>query len=371
MSHIVSIVRTALACAFVFLSSGAALAADDWQAGAGDDWKKVLAAARQEGKVVVMGPAPISKAISAGFEKDTGISVVFVGGNPNEQATRMEREAKSGNMTVDVAIGGGIELMTMYLPGYLDPIAPRLLLPGVKNPANWVGGQLKWFDNKKAYILEISNWVHGWIVVNSEKTDLSKIQNWKDLLKPEYKGKIAAYDPRLGGPGQSAAAYLTHQFGLEFVKQVYGGQDVTYTRDSRQLMDWAARGTYPIVLGAIQFEVERFKQAGMKQLAVPTLADGPGTLTGGFGLVKLPKGHPNPNAATVFLNWIASHPGAVAYSSSMLEASMRVDAQLPVVPDYVVPKRNLKYSLDQYTEDWYKDERPKVAKALLDALGGR
>lgn len=371
MSRITLKIRSALVCALGLICAGAAVAADDWQAGAGEDWKKVLAAAKQEGKVVVMGPAPISKAISAGFEKDTGIQVVFVAGNPNEQATRMEREAKAGNMTVDVAIGGGIELLTMYLPGYLDPIAPRLLLPGVKNSANWIGGQIKWLDNKKAYILQISNWVHGWIVVNSEKVDLAKIQNWKDLLKPEYKGKIAAYDPRLGGPGQSPAAYLTHRFGLDFVKQLYAGQEVTYTRDSRQLIDWAARGTYPIVIGAIQFEVERFKQAGMKQLVVPTLADGPGTLIGGFGLVKLPKGHPNPNAATVFLNWLASHPGSMAYSSAMLEASMRVDTQLPGVPEYVVPKANINYTLDQYTEDWYKDERPKVAKALLEALGGR
>lgn len=353
------------------LGARAAVPADDWQAGAGDEWRKVLAAARQEGSVVVAGVAPLSKAISADFQRDTGIPVVFVSGSTSELTTRLEREAKSGNMTIDVSLGGGSELFTMHLPGFLDPIKSRLMLPGVNNPANWIGGQIKWFDTKQAYMMKISNWVHAWALVNSEKVEVAKLQSWKDLLKPEFKGKIAAYDPRLGGPGQSAGGYLTHQFGIEFVKQLYIGQEVTYTRDNRQLTEWAVRGTYPIVLGAIQFEVERFKKAGMKQLIVPTLSDGPGSLTGGFGVAVLPKGHPHPNAATVFLNWLASRPGHVAYASTMLETSTRSDAQLEVVPDYVKPQAGTKYSLDQYAEDWYKNERPRIAKSLLEALGGR
>jgi iron(III) transport system substrate-binding protein len=351
--------------------SSAAQALPDWQAGAGEDWKKVLAAAKKEGKVVVAGAAPLSKNISAQFERDTGIPVEFVIANTSELATRLQREAQSGNTSIDVAFGGGVEFFTMYLPGYLEPIAPRLMLPGVTNPANWIGGKMKWFDNKNAYMMQVANWVHGWAVLNSDKVDVAKIRNWSDLLKPEYKGKIAAYDPRLGGPGQSAGAYLTHQFGIDFVKKLFIGQEVIYTRDSRQLVEWAARGTYPIVLGAIQSEVDRFQKSGMKQLVVPVLADGPGTLTGGFSVVTTPKGGPNPNATTVFVNWIASRPGHTAYASAMLEASTRTDTQLPIVPDYVKPRQGSKYTLDQYSEDWYKDERPKISKALVEALGGR
>ena len=363
-------VWVSILCVAGAISSNSTMAAEDWQAGAGADWKKVLAAAKQEGKVVVAGAAALSKAISADFQRDTGIEVVYVAGSPGDLATRFEREAKSRNVTVDIAIGGGTELFTLYMPGYLDPIKPRLMLPGVTNPANWIDGQIKWFDNKQAYMMKIANWVQGWALLNSEKVNVASIQSWKDLLKPEYKGKIAAYDPRLGGPGQGMAGTLVNQFGMEFVKQLYLGQEVTYTRDGRQLVEWAVRGTYPIVLGAVQVDVERFRRAGMKQLVVPLLADGPGALTGGFGVVKLPLGHPNPNAATVFLNWIASRPGHIAYASSMLETSTRVDSQMELVPEYVKPKPSVKY-FDSYAEDWYKNERPKIAKALLDALGGR
>lgn len=356
--------------ALAIACTGPALAADDWQAGAGPEWQKAMAAAKQEGKVVLAGPAPISKSLSTGFEADTGIPVEYVTGSINDMATRFEREAKAGNMTVDVIIGGGVEMFTMYLPGYLEPIKPKLMLPGVTRPENWIGGKIKWFDNQESYMPLVSNWVHGWPVLNSEKLDVAQIHTWQDLLKPEYKGKIASYDPRLGGPGQSAAAYLVHQFGLGYVKQLFIGQEVTYTRDSRQVVEWAARGTYPIALGAIQFEVERFRKGGVKTLTVPTLPDGPGTLTGGFGIVKLPKGAPHPSAATVFVNWIMSKPGHIAYASAMLETSTRVDAQIPEVPDYVNPKPGAKY-LDQYTEDWYKNERPKLGTALVEALGGR
>jgi ABC-type Fe3+ transport system substrate-binding protein len=380
MLRVISKIFVPLACVFTCaiatIAAFGSLAAhaqgtDDWQAGAGENWRQVLAAARKEGKVVVTGVAPLSPTISANFERDTGIPVEFVIGSPSDITTRLQREAKAGSVMVDVALNGGAEFSTMYMPGYLQPIAPKLMLPGVTNPANFIGGKIKWFDNKQAYMMQVSNWVHAWVVINSNVIDISKIHNWSDLLKPEYKGKIAAYDPRLGGPGQSAGSYLTHQFGIDFVKRLYSGQEVTYTRDNRQLVEWAARGTYPIVLGAIQSEVDRFQKSGMKQLVVPTLADGPGTMIGGYSVVTMPKGIPHPNAATVFVNWMASRPGQITYASTMLESSTRVDSQIDAVPDYVRPKPGLKYTLDQYTEDWYKNERPKIAQALVDVLGGR
>jgi len=85
---------------------------------------------------------------------------------------------------------------------------------------------------------------------------------------------------------------------------------------------------------------------------------------------KQAKGAPHPAAATVFLNWYASQPGQTEYTRRMLEPSTRVDVNVPEVPDYTVPKPGAKY-LDQYVEDWYMDVRPKVANALVEALGGR
>ena len=51
------------------------------------------------------------------------------------------------------------------------------------------------------------------LFANTSIVKPSEIASWKDLLKPQYKGKIAAYDPRRSGPGQTPVGYLAALFG--------------------------------------------------------------------------------------------------------------------------------------------------------------
>jgi ABC-type Fe3+ transport system substrate-binding protein len=299
----VSIRRLAVLLAVVgtLSTGGAALAADDWQANAGDDWQRLLAAARQEGKVVVAGHPALATSFAKEFERDTGIALEYLSGGPSELYQRLTREAGAGHLTLDVSIGGGAEL-TMLATGQLEPIKPKLILPGVTGGKNWIGGSIKWMDKQGQYFFQGSNWVFAWPTFNSDMIKPGDVKTWQDLLKPAYKGKIAAYDARIGGPGQGAASYVAELFGTGFVKQLYIGQEAATTRDGRQLVEWAARGLYPVVLGAVQVDIERYKSEGMKNLAVVQLEDGPGSLVGGFSVAKMPKGAPHPNAAAVFLN---------------------------------------------------------------------
>jgi ABC-type Fe3+ transport system substrate-binding protein len=364
----VSFAAAAFVAAISVVTAGAR-AADDWQAGGGAAWQKVLTAAKQEGKVVVAGHPALGKPLSQGFKRDTGITLEFLGGRTRELTTRFARETRSGNVTVDIILGGGAEF-PLLKAGLLKPIKPQLMLPGVTDGQNWLPGKVKWFDAAGQYMLQGTNWVFAYALFNSDVVKPGTVTRWKDLLKPEFKGKIAAHDPRSGGPGQAAAAYLTDNFGIDFVKRLYIGQQIKYTRDGRQLVEWAARGTYPIVLGTVPHNIERFKRKGMKQLTVPTLTDGPGSLVGGFSVLKQAKASPHPNAATVFINWYASKPGQEAYTRRMLSPSLRSDVKVSVVPEYVVPKPGLNY-LDQYIEKWYTTVRPRVRKEIVEALGGR
>ena len=345
--------------------------AQDWQAGAGADWQKVMAAARKEGKAVLAADnAVLVDALSKGFERDTGIKLEVLTGTPNDLSARLTREAKAGQLTIDVSTGGGTELITLYPERLLTPVKPQLILPGVTDPKNWVGGKIKWMDPEGQYLLQPTEYVSGKPVVNTDMIKPGSLANWKDLLKPEFKGKIAAYDPRPGGPGQALATYLAHEFGIEFVKQLYSGQAVTYTRDGRQLVEWAVRGTHPIVLAAVQTNIEYFRKEGFKNIATIAMADGPGNVLGGFGVLKQAKGVPHPNAAQVFINWYASKPGQEVYSKVMLEPSRRTDVKVPEVPDYVIPVPGMKY-LDAYDPEFYVKTRPKIQEQLIEALGGR
>jgi ABC-type Fe3+ transport system substrate-binding protein len=345
-------------------------AAADWQAGAGPEWADVLVAAKREGKVVVIGHPVLARPFTEEFKRDTGIELEFLGSNPREISARVEREVRAGNLTVDVVLGGGSELLTLYPEGRLLPLKPQMMLPGLTDPKNWVNGRIKWMDKEGAYFFQGSSWVHAWPVYNSDLVPKGSVRSWKDFLKPEFKGKIAAFDPRSGGPGRAAAVYLVAVFGIDFVKQLYLGQDVVYARDGRQLIEWVVRGNYAVALGGVQVDVENFTTRGIHNLVVPELADGPGSVLGGFSALKEPKGVLHPNAATVFINWYASQPGQLAYSRVMLEPSTRVDVEVPTIPDYVKPKPATPY-VDQYNETWYRDIQPKYEAAIVEALGGR
>ncbi len=126
--------RTLLTTASAFglsFAAGArpAFAQTDWQAGAGADWAKVMAAAKKEGKVVVAGHSALARPFSDDFKRDTGIELEFLGGNTRELTARLQREVRSNSLTMDVSLGGGSELLTLYPEGQLVPIKPQLMLP--------------------------------------------------------------------------------------------------------------------------------------------------------------------------------------------------------------------------------------------------
>lgn len=346
-----------------------AFAADDWQAGAGPEWQRVLEAGRKEGRVVVGGRTELGKPMSEAFKADTGITLDFLGGESRDISSRLDREVRSGNVTLDFVLGGAGDI-DLARNGRLLPLKKQLLLPGVTEGMNWIDGRLKWVDKEQDYMLIGGEYIFGWPVFNNANVKVGEIKSWTDLLKPEFKGKIAAYDPRSGGPGQAAAAYLVHLHGADFLHKLYVEQQVVFTRSGPQLAEWAARGVYPIILGSLANDIEKFRRAGIKTLEVGSMSDGAGSLLGGSSVIIQPKGSPHPNAATVFLNWYMSKPGQMVYSTTWETPSRRVDVKVASIPDYTVPKSGVTY-LDQYEEDWYSNTRPKLQEAITEALGGK
>jgi ABC-type Fe3+ transport system substrate-binding protein len=344
-------------------TSGAA----DWQAGAPAEWRQIMAAAQAEGQVTVAAFPALAEKMSAAFKRDTGIQLNFLSGGTSEQSARLEAEARAKNLTIDILIGGGRELKPMMTEGMLEPVAPRLMLPGV-SPANFRGGKIKWMDNSSQYLLQGAEYVFGWLLVNKDLIDPGAIKSWKDLLDPKYRGKIASDDMRTPGPGQGASDWIYNVFGLDYIKALFLGQQVTLTSDSRQLVEGVARGITPIAFGAIQTVVERFKREGFANLAVVLPEDQPGYLTGGFSVLKQAKGVPHPNAATVFINWYMSHPGQEVYESVVLETSRRTDVNTGL-PDYLVPRPGFHY-YEAYNEEVYFS-RAAVVNLITAAMGNR
>lgn len=358
--------------ASVIIAIGLGLAVLFPQAGAAQDrWGKIVAEAKREGKVVVSGPPirELNLALVDGFQKAYGINVEYLALGSGEISVRVEKEAAAGKISIDSYMGGAASQILVTLPkGLLEPLADQLLLPEVKDASKWRGGKHKWVDGKKQHVLQIAEYVFGGLLVNTNQVKPEQIYSWKDLLKPEWKGKLAAYEPRTPGPGNAVARYLLDRFGEEYVVKLYQGQDVKLTRDLRQIAEWVARGTYPISLGAVPTEIERFRREGFP-LAVSFPKDGPGSLVGGYGTIVMFKGAPHPNAAITFINWFASKEGQELYAKAMLEPSLRTDVPTGLVPDFVLPQRGVIYDVDQYSEKWILEVGPKAQQRLINALG--
>jgi ABC-type Fe3+ transport system substrate-binding protein len=341
----------------------------DWQAGGGSAWEELLAAARAEGTVVIGGPAFLAEPMAEAFRRDTGITLEWIGASGAEVSARMQQEVAAGNVTIDGKLGGAQELFVDWR-NILEPVKPQLILPGVTDGSNWRRGEVPFYDPDKAYMLKGSEYVFGWPVVNSDVIDPASIRTWDDLLKPEYRGKIASADITTPSPGQGAAHGVYNYKGLDFVRQLYIDQEVTFTLDNSQLVEWAARGTYPIILGSIQSQLERFRAQGFQNLVPILPEDGPGYLTSGFSVFVQPKGAPHPNAARVFMNWYASRPGQETYERLMLEASARTDVETPSLPEYVRPVDGKDYWVDSDL-DWFLTQRGPVSGQFVEMVGGR
>src|SRR5262249_10655294 len=78
----------------------------DWQAGASEEWRRVLAAARTEGSITVAGFPQLEEKMSAAFKRDTGITMNFLSSNTAEQSARLEAEARAKNLTIHILLGG-------------------------------------------------------------------------------------------------------------------------------------------------------------------------------------------------------------------------------------------------------------------------
>ena len=353
----------------IALSAASSASAADWQGGAGPEWQKIFEAAKQEGALVVAGPPQLSTNIAAAYQRDTGLNIQFLGGEARTTSSRLAREMRAKSVTIDATFTGMVEL-PLVKEGFFEDIKSRLILPSVTAPENWMDGQIKFNDNTGRYMLQTHSYRSAVPFFNPKVIKPSELTSWQDLLEPKYKGKIAVYDPRNGGPGQAMSTYIASQLSIDYLTRLYVGQSVVYSLDSRQMAEWVVRGVYPIALGVLTPDYLRYKNAGIDTIAPSDFSDGPGTLSGGFSVVLLPKGAPHPNAATVFVNWFASQPGQEAFSRAYNVPSRRLDVKVETVPEYTIPKPGFKYQ-DQYNEEWATTGRPLIEKQVTEAIGGK
>jgi iron(III) transport system substrate-binding protein len=326
-------------------------------------WDQLVAAAQKEGKVVVSGPpAPDARTkLPDAFKARFNIDMDYLAGNSSQLASRLQTERAAGQYTIDVSLGGPDTVYGTFLPNkWLDPLKPALILPEVIDPKNWPGGA-PWFrDPGGDTSLQIFSTVSPIGYINTSMVSAEQVRTSDDLLKPEFKGKIASYDPSVNGGGLIFGSVLYVTRGADVAKQLYQGQQVAYTRDYQQIADWIAHGSYAIGIGAQPIYMAQYQ--GAAPVALMALSDIKTIVAGGFGIVSLWNQAPHPNAAKVFANWIASREGLTIYGTIDGSAPVRTDVDASSWLDRsLIPQPNGDY-FDVYDYKYVMEQRQPIAR---------
>ncbi|HEY1375002.1 MAG TPA: extracellular solute-binding protein [Candidatus Binatia bacterium] len=340
---------------------------------AAQSWDQTLAAAKKEGSVVVVGsPDPVMRSgIIPKFTARYGIPVEFLAGRSSETAQRLRTERGAGIYSVDVFLSGPDTTATVYYPEkMLDPLKPLLVLPEVTDGSKWKKGKLWFADPEERFVLRPFNTVASLLFINTDFVKPNEIRAAKDLLNPKWRGKISTEDITTTGAGANLAARFYHQLGADFVKKLYVDQKTVGTRERRQFTDWLVRGTQPICLNCREDDVRPLEKEGFKVQEIFELSDVMPGINGSPWMLSVANRAPHPNAAKVFVNWIAGKEGLEIYARGYGSATLRTDIDESYLSPGNIPKPNVKY-FDDTDWNWIvtgrHDYREKVWKLMKEA----
>lgn len=293
------------------------------------EWEKIVAAAKKEGRVAVYYSAvtPVLERIKAGFDKAyPGIVLEYSRLNAGVPA-KVEAERSTGADGADANLDSSAIIWTLGLAKS----------GALKRP---VGPASRTFP--AAYLLEgVAPVLAMEPITMAYNTTLIKtpITSYQDLLRPEFKGKIATTE--LLGPTLVAwYEWLEKTQGADFLSKLaaqnpkyYTGAAITTQAALSGEMSIAAFSNPTTTMPLIA------KGAPLK-MVLPTPTFGiryTGTV---FSWAK------RPNAALVLQDWLMSPPGQIAWNGGGESAS-----PLPNIPGALDAKLVTPYDPTPYTPD--------------------
>lgn len=302
--------------------------------------------------------------------KYPGIKVSFIPGGGAERVHRIMSERRAEKYLEDLYIGGGgSQRDILHRAKVLDPIKPALILPEVVDSSKWWGGKHVYLDDEGQHILSFNGIAQTYFHYNTKLVDPREFKSYWDFLNPKWKGKIVAREPLASGTdGALRFLYHTPEIGPQFLRRFLSEMDLTTTRDNRQFADWLATGRFAI--SALQSTDRSDLQVAKKQGLPINWFDSRSfkegvPLSTSSGNMALLNRAPHPNTAKVFINWLLSREGQIAYQK--IEGhndSLRIDIPKDDVPLHIRRQKGVKYTL--LTDPAYLDLEP--VRKLVDEV---
>ena len=320
-----------------------ARAQGDWK----QDWERTLQAAKKEGQVSIYMCSTCSATnrydkILDEFRKEyPEIKVVTVAGSGAQLAARETAERRAEKYLADLHGGGANGAFNVLHKGkMLDPIKSLLALPETVDESKWYGGKHQYIDPEGkhifAYLASVST---AQLFYNTQLVKAGEFKSYWDLINPKWKGKVVALDPSNTGLGATMQFFYYHsELGPDFIRKLFGGLDVTYSRDYRQMVDWLAQGKFALCIGCKETDKAKAQGLPVDDFDTSLWKEGASFSAGGGTLSFFNKA-PHPNAAKVFVNWFLSRKGQIALQTygnpDDPPNSRRID-----IPKDGVPARN-------------------------------
>ncbi len=324
------------------------------------DWDKTVAAARQEGKLVIYttGGSDLKGLIRDSLKEKFNITADFVSGRGAELAAKIAAERRAGLYLGDVYIGGSTTMVTTLKPaGDLAPLPPQLVLPEVVDPKYYFDNRLPYTDKENKYVLVYGPAVANTVAVNTNLVKPREIKVYKDLLNPKWEGKIVMYDPTIPGTANEWFYVVAKKLGLNFHHQLVKQKPVVI-RDKRIPGEWLSKGKSSIALASSKESFAEFKKIGAPIEWIPTEEV---TYLSGTGAMALYNKAPHPNAAKVFINWLLTKETMTRWSRETLMATARKD-----VPQDFLASESRRDSNKQYFD--LNTEESSIERKEYDKL---
>ncbi|MSQ28647.1 MAG: extracellular solute-binding protein [Dehalococcoidia bacterium] len=319
-------------------ASQPAAQAPSWQ----KEWDDTVAAAKKEGKLVLILQQQnegFRKAIETFEQTFPGVTVETQGfASSSLVIPKIQQEQAAGVYTYDAIQHSITSFLTTLKPaGNVVSVAPVIFRSDVKEDSLWSGGfDGGWVDTAKTVYM--FNWYASSWWVNTDLVREGEIRSIKDLLAPKWKGgKIGIIDVRSGSTFNIMLA-VRQNLGDEALKQLLVDQQPVFNRDERTVTEQLIRGQIAITNARVQAFIQDYRDKGLgKNTKSIDLPESRVALSaGGLWLMK---NAPHPNAAKLFINWLLTKEGQLAWNATGIGNSRRVDIP-PFDPDGVIDKNS-------------------------------
>ncbi|PTD96914.1 putative 2-aminoethylphosphonate ABC transporter substrate-binding protein [Pseudothauera lacus] len=216
--------------------------------------------------------------------------------------------AEKSNPVADVVMGVAASSMAVFdREGLLQPYAPaglqrvRAEYRDQANPPKWVG-------------MDVWGAAICYNTVEAQKLGLPKIESWRDLTRPEFRGKVVMPNPASSGTGFfDVTAWLQifgEQAGWEYMDRLHDNIAV-YTHSGSKPCRMAGAGEFPVGI-SFEYRANATRESGAP-IEVVYPSEGLGWDLEAAGIVS---GTKKLEAARKLLDWAISDDAMQLYAKN-------------------------------------------------------